>query len=122
MNLRELLQTQKDFDAAHGWREEHPAFGVLLESLGDDIVGLAGEFGEFANIVKKVKLVARRDEEAAKAELERVVPALREELADVFVYLMRLATHLNLDLEEAYLAKLKKNSERYRIYEVDNHE
>ena len=38
---------------------------------------------------------------------------VREEVADVFIYLLRLADVLNLDLGEAVREKLIHNAERY---------
>ena len=38
---------------------------------------------------------------------------VREELADVFLYLLRLADKLNVDLEAAALDKLAINAEKY---------
>ncbi len=35
--------------------------------------------------------------------------AVREELADVFASLLKLANHTGIDLEEAYLEKMKLN-------------
>ncbi len=38
-----------------------------------------------------------------------------EELADIFVYLLRIAKKADIDLEEVVLAKIKKNSEKYPV-------
>jgi NTP pyrophosphatase (non-canonical NTP hydrolase) len=38
-----------------------------------------------------------------------------DELADVFVYLLLLAKGLNIDLIEATINKIKKNSEKYPV-------
>lgn len=39
--------------------------------------------------------------------------AVSEELADVQIYLLRLADKLDIDLEQAVVEKMKKNSEKY---------
>lgn len=40
------------------------------------------------------------------------LPAIREALADVFAYVITLANYVNVDLEQAYLEKLQRNSAR----------
>lgn len=44
--------------------------------------------------------------------------AMEEELADVLIYLVRLADLLDIDLLEAASAKIKANAERYPADEV----
>ncbi|MCX5789497.1 MAG: nucleotide pyrophosphohydrolase [Elusimicrobia bacterium] len=41
--------------------------------------------------------------------------ALADELADVFVYLLRLASRFDIDLLEASRAKMKKNAKKYPV-------
>jgi NTP pyrophosphatase (non-canonical NTP hydrolase) len=43
---------------------------------------------------------------------------VQEEMADVLLYLCRLADVLNIDLQEAALAKLKRNAEKYPADQV----
>lgn len=50
-------------------------------------------------------------EEVAATRQER----LREELADVAVYLLELADNLGIDLSEAILSKLAKNALKYPV-------
>lgn len=40
---------------------------------------------------------------------------LEDELADIMIYSMMLASNLNLDVEEIILNKLKKNNEKYPV-------
>lgn len=42
-------------------------------------------------------------------------PLLREELADVFAYLLRLADVLEVDLGAALVAKIAVNAEKYPV-------
>jgi NTP pyrophosphatase (non-canonical NTP hydrolase) len=53
-----------------------------------------------------------RPEESAALD-ERTREAVREELADVFLYLIRLADTLDVDLVEAARAKMRRNAEKY---------
>lgn len=78
----------------------------MLEFL---LVSLTGEVGEVANIVKKI---VRGDFKLSERKSD-----IQEELADVFIYLMKLSYQLDIDLEKAYMAKMGKNRERFLNYE-----
>jgi len=45
----------------------------------------------------------------------RKLSEVREEMADVFIYLIRLADKLDIDLIEAATKKLEKNAEKYPV-------
>lgn len=67
-------------------------------------LGLVGEAGEVANVVKKLN----RD------GLGRVtVGDLGAELADVLIYLLLLADEMGIDLADAYRGKRARNVERW---------
>lgn len=80
-------------------------------STSDWITAVTGELGEAANIVKKLNRV--RDgvpgNEETPGELK---DALRDEIADVFIYLDLLATSLGFDLEDAVRAKWDRTSKK----------
>ena len=40
---------------------------------------------------------------------------VEDEIADVFIYLLRIADKLDVSLEDVALAKIKKNAEKYPI-------
>ena len=42
-------------------------------------------------------------------------PKVKDEIADIFIYLIRISTKLNINLEEAVLSKMKKNIAKYPI-------
>jgi dCTP diphosphatase len=42
-----------------------------------------------------------------------VLPKLQDEIADVFVYLLRIADKAEIDIERAVRGKMKKNAEKY---------
>ncbi len=44
---------------------------------------------------------------------EKEMALVREEIADVFIYLVRLADKLNIDIEQAVNEKIRINEERY---------
>ncbi len=111
MTLKELMEFQEEFDGRHEgkfrWNSKVTDENIeLLEFL---LVSLTGEVGEIANLVKKI---ARGD-----FLLEEKKEDLKEEMADVFVYLLKMAYQMDIDLEDAYLAKMGKNRERFQKYE-----
>ena len=54
--------------------------------------------------------------EAQSTELEeKQLSAVRDEIADVQLYLIRLAGKLNVDIEAACQAKMEKNAEKYPV-------
>jgi NTP pyrophosphatase (non-canonical NTP hydrolase) len=104
------MEMQAKFDARHGKRSSW-ATRVTPSKIGvleHGVVCLLGELGEFANIVKKVK---RGDLPLARAR-----PSLTEELTDTFIYLIKLANQLDIDLEATFLERLRYNEERFRGY------
>jgi len=107
MELATLIQLQTAFDRAHGVTK--PFFVSIsssnLHELEHLVVCLVGEVGEFANELKKV---VRGD-----APYEERKAALAEELADTFIYLMKIAAQTGIDLETEYLKKLEKNWHRF---------
>jgi MoaA/NifB/PqqE/SkfB family radical SAM enzyme len=71
----------------------------ILEYL---LICMVGEFGELSNIIKKVV--------CGDYELEEVKDILSEELIDVFIYIIKLAYQLDIDIEEVYKMKMKKTN------------
>jgi len=55
------------------------------------------------------------EESISVASSEETLADVREEMADVFLYLIRLADILNVDLEQAALDKIKINEEKYPV-------
>ncbi|MGY3728000.1 MULTISPECIES: nucleotide pyrophosphohydrolase [Cobetia] len=49
---------------------------------------------------------------------EKQLAAVRDEIADIQLYLVRLAGKLNVDIESACLAKMEKNAEKYPVKQV----
>lgn len=120
MALKHIVQRQKRFDADHGWTTDPSADPrTLLATLTRELVGLFGEVGEFANIVKKLSLVADRfgDEKLRRAYLSKR-PALSEEIVDVLIYTVRLASILGIDLTLVHQQKLRINAARFKKYMI----
>ncbi len=57
-----------------------------------------------------------KDAEVAEIKSnQKKMPAIREEIADVFYWLIRLADTLDIDLELAFIEKLQKNELKYPV-------
>lgn len=98
-DLSDLTARMRAFTEARDWGRFHD-----LKSL---TLALTGEVGEVAELVQWLPVDAVPD--AALRE------RLGEELADVFLYLLRLADVARVDLGEAAVCKLARNEERFPV-------
>jgi NTP pyrophosphatase (non-canonical NTP hydrolase) len=80
-----------------------------LENLEYPTLGLAGEAGEVANIVKKIQ---RDHDGVLKAEIRE---KLKDELGDVLWYISACAEELDLTLNEIAEFNVKKLAKRHGI-------
>ncbi|MFX0169532.1 MAG: hypothetical protein ACFE89_09300 [Candidatus Hodarchaeota archaeon] len=108
--FQEMIEAQNVFDKAHGWfwgdSPENQS-----EYIGYAIVALVGELGELANEFKKWL------REGGKGKLpQSLIAHFSEEMADIFIYLIKMASCLGLDLESLFYDKLKKNTERFQQF------
>ncbi len=75
--------------------------------MGYLTICMAGEVGEFANLIKKG---IRGDFDIDDQEYAQL---LAFELTDVFIYLMNIAGHMNIDMSRMYEMKREINRERF---------
>lgn len=97
----ELVQRLRDFAAARDWQPYHTPKNLVM--------ALSGEVGELTALFQWLtpqEAAAWRDD----PELDFNV---RDELADVTLYLLRLADILGVDLAEAAHAKIDRNETRF---------
>ncbi|WP_194521946.1 nucleotide pyrophosphohydrolase [Cellulosimicrobium sp. JZ28] len=101
-DIEALSERIRAFATARDWEQFHTPKNLVL--------ALAGEVGELA-----AELQWRTDAQISEAatvgtpEIARV----RDEMADVLIYLVRLADVLDVDLIEAANAKIDHNEQRY---------
>lgn len=78
-------------------------FGHFLDdwSLSDWYTAVSGELGEAGNIIKKLNRI-RDDISGNRSEEDRenLTEALKDEIADTFIYLDLIAQHIGFDLGE----------------------
>ncbi|MFT7840559.1 nucleotide pyrophosphohydrolase [Saccharothrix sp. BKS2] len=100
-NLEELRDALRRFAAARDWDRYHTPKNLVM--------ALSGEVGELTDLFQWLT-----PEEAARAmEDPELAWNVRDELADVVHYLVRLADKLDVDLVEAAFAKIERNERRF---------
>lgn len=103
MDIAALQNQLREFAARRNWDQFHSPKNLSM--------ALAGEAGELLDIFQWLKEEESMKENITPANLEKA----KEEIADVFLYLIRLSDKLGIDLEEAAHAKLRKNEEKYPV-------
>jgi len=98
--LDRLQQDLIEFARERDWERFHTAKNLLL--------ALVGEVGELAELFQWLN-----DEEAFSITNTEERTAVEDEIADVLIYLLRLAQVLDIDPLEAARLKMKKNAEKY---------
>lgn len=99
-----LTKTITAFARERGWNERHDPKSLLL--------ALVGEVGELSEILQWLT----PEEAAHLAEpTAREREHLREEMADIFIYLIELAAVLDIELIEAAQDKIVKNSQKHPL-------
>ncbi len=99
----ELRDQVRRFSEARDWLRYHTP-----KNLAMALVGEAGELAaEFQWLTAEESFIGASDQEAWSA--------VQGEMADVFIYLLRLSDVLAIDLEVAVRAKLDLNERRFPI-------
>lgn len=103
IDVKGLSEALAAFSAERDWDQYHSPKNLVM--------ALTGEIGELTEVFQwlseaQSKLVATNPDTAT---------AVREELADVTLYLVRLASVLGVDLNEAVTLKLQKNALKYPV-------
>lgn len=111
MNVQELIHYQIEQDKEFGFPISFNNEDEKYAQLSKELIGLFGEVGEFSNIIKKINL--KIDNPKYELDISRGEENLKEELVDSFIYLMRIAAILDIDLESATLSKINFNRNRY---------
>ena len=99
--IAELTRLVREFSLERDWVQFHDPKSLLLA-----LVGEVGELAELFQWVPAGDAVSRFDDPARRARAA-------EEMADVTIYLLRLADVLGVDLGEATRAKLTLNRGRF---------
>ena len=104
MDLGALQQRLAEFAAQRDWQQFHTPKNLAMAMAGE-----AGEVLElFQWLTEEQSVTIMTDPERAQR--------VRDELADVFSYLLRLADVLDVDLVAALQAKIGTNERRYPVH------
>jgi NTP pyrophosphatase (non-canonical NTP hydrolase) len=101
MNIKQYQKNLRDFINERDWDQFHTPKNLVM--------ALAGEAGELLDIFQWLTPKESLEENLDKATKQ----AAREEIADVFIYLLRLSDKLNINLEEAVNEKMEINTKNY---------
>jgi dCTP diphosphatase len=103
IDVKGLSKALAVFAAERDWDQYHSPKNLAM--------ALTGEVGELSEIFQWLT------EEASKSVAINpdTATAVREELADVTLYLVRLASVLGVDLNEAVTQKLQMNAAKYPV-------
>ena len=103
MELRDLQLEIRAFAHDRDWEQFHTIRNLIL--------ALVGEVGELAESVQWLNEI---DAEYLSKHPDKKFE-LKEELADILIYLLRLADVSDIDLIAAAKEKMAKNSHRYTV-------
>lgn len=103
--VAELKKLMDDFVAARNWRRYHDA-----KNLSASIAI------EAAELMEHFQWVRNEEVERVKADAKQMAE-IREEVADIFAYLLSFATAMDIDLAAALSDKMTKNDAKYPVEE-----
>ena len=103
MAIPELQQQLREFVAARDWQRYQTPKNLVM--------ALTGEVGELAEIFQWLT----SDESASVMNTPERAEHVRDEIADVLAYLLRLCDVLGFDPEAALAEKMIKNAAKYPV-------
>lgn len=102
MELGELSANVQAFTEERDWAQFHTVRSLILS--------IQSELGELAEVVQWVP-----DAQLTDDWIESHRDRLEEEVADVFIYLIRLSQVLNVDLTKVAEEKMQQNAIKYPV-------
>lgn len=100
-DLKKIRDELRKFAKARDWEQFHTPKNLTL--------ALVGEVGELAEVLQWLN-----DSEIEKL-IKKNPDKIADELADVLLYLVRLADQMNIDLGKAAVKKIMKNQKKYPV-------
>lgn len=98
-----LSEALRKFAVERDWEKFHSPKNLVM--------ALTGEVGELVEVFQWMSEEASR----SAAHDPQTAGAVREELADVLLYVVRVADMLGVDLNAAVVDKLRANAEKYPV-------
>ncbi len=103
MNIEEIRKRLAAFAGERDWDQFHSPKNLAM--------GLAAEAAELLEIFQWLTEEQSRE----IVHNDRDMALVREEVADVFIYLVRLADKLGVDIEKEVNEKMKINEKKYPV-------
>lgn len=101
--LDDLINKLRIFSKERDWDQFHSPKNLIM--------ALTSEVGELSDIFQWLSEEESKIENLDRKNLEKA----KEEIADVFLYILRIADKLDIDLEKVAIEKILVNSEKYPI-------
>ena len=98
MDLNKLKRNLAEFTAERDWDQFHSPKNLVM--------ALTGEVGELNELFQWLT-----EEQSKNLQNEEI----KNEIADIFIYIIRLADKLDIDIEEAVKKKMEINKNKYPI-------
>lgn len=96
--LDKIRQTVQNFRDERDWKQYHNE-NDLASSIS----------------LETSKLIENFQWISSEEAIEKSEQNIKEEMADILIYLIQLADKMNVDLEEEVLKKIKKNAIKYPV-------
>ncbi len=103
MILNDLQRELREFADEREWQPFHTPKNLVM--------ALSGEVGELTELFQWLT----PEESSAVMTNAEQAERVREEVADVFAYLLQIADVLDIDLPSALRAKVRRNEEKYPV-------
>ncbi|QBK04513.1 nucleotide pyrophosphohydrolase [Hylemonella gracilis] len=103
IDVTALEAALQKFADERDWNQYHSPKNLAM--------ALTGEVGELVEVFQWLT----EEQSKAVAQDPKTARAVRDELADVALYLVRLSSVLGVDLNEAVVTKLKSNAQKYPV-------
>lgn len=105
LDLKSLAQQVVAFREARSWKRFHGSKDLIL--------GLLVELGELA---EHFQYLTGEELEKYQQDFKKDIG---EEMADVLFWLLLMSEEQGVDLEQAFLQKMKKNEQKYPVAMID---
>ena len=103
MDIKKLNETVDEFVEERNWEQYHTPKNLVM--------ALSGEVGELNECFQWLN---DADIEDVKNSPEKLIP-IEHEIADVFIYLIRIANKMGIDVEDAVYKKMELNRLKYPV-------
>ena len=105
--LSSIQESLREFAIERDWEKFHDPKNLVM--------ALSGEVGELTEIFQWIS------NEESNHLTDKQLKQVKEEIADVYLYLLRLADVTNVDLVEASKAKIEINRNKYPVSQSYGH-